>query len=80
MDHLLHRLVERIDHGCKHSKVDQDSAPVYESHDFLDQMPISSSKMLLYVYIFMMTSIVELGTQIHNINMRFSKPIIKSDA
>ena len=28
----------------------------------------------------MMTSIVKLGTQIHNINMRSSKPIIKSDA
>ena len=32
--------------GCKHSKVDQESAPVYESHDFLGQTPISSSKML----------------------------------
>ena len=58
--------------------MDQESAPVYESHDFLGQMPKSSSKMLLYIY--MMTSIVKLGTQIHNINMRSSKPIIKSDA
>jgi hypothetical protein len=32
--------------GCKHSKVDQESAPVYGSHDFLGQTPISSSKML----------------------------------
>ena len=33
-------------HGCKHSKVDQTSAHVYESRGFLGQMPISSSKML----------------------------------
>jgi hypothetical protein len=32
------------------------------------------------MYIFTMTSIVKLGTQIQNINMRSSKPIIKSDA
>jgi hypothetical protein len=65
-------------HGCKHSKVDQESAPVYESHDFLGQTPISRSKM--FNFFFMMTSIVKLGTQIQNINMRSSKPIIKSDA
>ena len=29
-----------------HSKVDQTSAPVYESQGFLGQRPISSSKML----------------------------------
>ena len=51
--------------GCKHSKVDQKSAPVYESHDFLGQTPISGSKMLFKVeHFFMMTSIVKLGTQI----------------
>ena len=67
--------------GCKHSKVDQESAPVYESHDFLGQTPISNSKMLFKLYIFMMSpSIVKLGTQIQNMNMRSSKPIIKSDA
>ena len=38
--------------GCKHSKVDQESAPVYESNDFLGQTPISSSKMLFNIYIF----------------------------
>ena len=39
--------------GCRHNKVDQESAPVYESHDFLGQMPIlSSSKMLFKIYIF----------------------------
>ena len=37
---------------CKHSKVDQESVPVYESHDFLGQTPISSSKMLFKIYIF----------------------------
>jgi hypothetical protein len=37
--------------GCKHSKVDQESAPVYENHDFLGQTPISSSKMLFKIYI-----------------------------
>ena len=31
---------------CKHSKVDQTSAPVYESRGLLGQRPISSSKML----------------------------------
>ena len=35
--------------GCKHSKVDQTSAPVYESRGFLGQMPISSSKMLFKI-------------------------------
>ena len=51
--------------GCKHSKVDQESAPVYKSHDFLGQTPISSSKMLFKNILFlMMTSIVKLGTQI----------------
>ena len=39
-------------YGCKHSKVDQESVPVYESHDFLGQTPISSSKMLFKIYIF----------------------------
>ena len=38
--------------GCKHSKVDQESAPVYKSHDFLGQTPISSSKMLFKIYTF----------------------------
>ena len=38
--------------GCKHSKVYQKSAPVLESHDFLGQMPISSSKMLYKIYYF----------------------------
>ena len=33
----------------KHSKVDQTSAPVYESCGFLGQMPISSSKMLFEI-------------------------------
>jgi hypothetical protein len=67
--------------GCKHSKVDQESALVYGSHDFLGQTPISSSKMLFkFFFFFLMTSIVELGTQIQNINMRSSKPNIKSDA
>ena len=35
--------------GCKYSKVDQTSAPVYESRGFLGQRPISSSKLLLKV-------------------------------
>ena len=35
--------------GCKHSKVDQTSAPIYESRGFLGQMPISSSKMLFKI-------------------------------
>ena len=35
--------------GCKHSKVNQTSAPVYESRGFLGQTPISSSKMLLQI-------------------------------
>ena len=35
--------------GCKHSKVDQKSAPVYESHDFLGKTPISGSKMLFKI-------------------------------
>ena len=35
--------------GCKHSKVDQKNAHVYKSHDFLGQMPISSSKMLFRI-------------------------------
>ena len=38
--------------GCKHSKMDQESAPVYESHDFLGQTTISSSKMLFKIYYF----------------------------
>jgi hypothetical protein len=38
--------------GCKHSKVDQESAPVYESHDFLGQTPISGGKMLFKIFIF----------------------------
>jgi hypothetical protein len=38
--------------GCKHSKVDQESAPVYGSHDFLGQTPVSSSKMLFKMYTF----------------------------
>jgi hypothetical protein len=70
---------ENYNFGCKHSKVDQESAPIYGSHDFLGQMPISSNKML-FNFFFMMTSIVKLGTQIQNINMRSSKPIIKNDA
>ena len=36
-------------YGCKHSKVDQTSAPVYESRGFLGQTPISSSKMLFKI-------------------------------
>ena len=73
-------LIENIAYvlGCKHSKVDQESAPVYESHDFLGQTPISSSKVLFNIFFFMMTFIVKLGIQIHN--MRSSKPIIKSGA
>ena len=43
---------------CKHSKMDQTSAPVYESRGFLDQILISSR------FFFMITSIVTLGTQI----------------
>ena len=39
-------------HGCKHSKVDQKSIVVYESHDFLGQTPISSSKMFYKIYLF----------------------------
>ena len=35
--------------GCKHSKVDQTSAPVFESRGFLGQTPISSSKPLLKI-------------------------------
>ena len=38
--------------GCKQSKMDQGIAMVYESHDFLGQTPISSSKMLFKIYIF----------------------------
>ena len=34
---------------CKHSEVDQTSAPLYESRGFLGQMPISSSRMLLKI-------------------------------
>jgi hypothetical protein len=78
------RCINHCTKGCKHSKVDQESAPVYGSHDFLGQTPILVAKCCLkiyiYIYIFMMTFIVKLGTQIHNINMRSSKPIIKSDA
>jgi hypothetical protein len=35
--------------GCKHGKVDQKSAPLYDNHDFLGQTPISSSKMLFKI-------------------------------
>ena len=35
--------------GCNHSKVDQTSAPVYESRGCLSQTPISSSKMLFKI-------------------------------
>ena len=35
--------------GCKHSKVDQTSAPVYKSCGFLGQALISSSKMLFEI-------------------------------
>ena len=38
--------------GCKHSKVDQTSAPVYERHGFFGQTPISSSKMLFKINYF----------------------------
>ena len=70
---ILHLHGWKIGLGCKHSKVDQENAPVYESHDFLGQMPISSRKMLFRRYnFFMMTTIVKLGTQIQNINMRFA--------
>ena len=34
---------------CKHSKVDQTSAMVYESRGFLGQRPISNSKMLFEI-------------------------------
>ena len=52
-------------YGCKYSKVDQTSAPVYKSRVFLDQTPINNSKMLFKIeFFFMMTSIVKLGTQI----------------
>ena len=40
-------------YGCKHSKVDQTSAPVYESRGFLGQTPINSSKMLFKVDCFL---------------------------
>ena len=49
---VLASLDSIIVHGCKHSKVDQESAPVYESHDFLGQTPISSSNMLFKKYIY----------------------------
>jgi hypothetical protein len=39
---------ENFTYEWKHSKVDQESAPVYISHDFLGQTPISSSKMLIF--------------------------------
>ena len=35
--------------GCKHSKLDQPSAPVYKSRGFLGQRPISNSKMLFKI-------------------------------
>ena len=35
--------------GCKHSKVDQTSALLYESHGFLGQTSISSSKILFKI-------------------------------
>jgi hypothetical protein len=59
--------------------VDQEYALGYESHDFFGQTPINSRKML-FKFVLMMTYIVKLGTQIHNINMRSSKPIIESNA
>jgi hypothetical protein len=45
------RLVAPV-YGCKHSKVNQESAPVYGSHDFLGQTPISGSKMLFKILFF----------------------------
>ena len=48
--------------GCKHSKVDQKNAPVYKSHDFLGQMPISSSKCGFKLIVY--HDVVKLDTQI----------------
>ena len=39
-------------YGYKHSKVDQKSALIYKSRDFLGQMPTSSSKMLFRILFF----------------------------
>ena len=65
MCHLNHFMFFNLENEREHSKVDQTSAPLYESHGFLGQRPISSSKILLKIdYFFMMTSIVKLGTQI----------------
>ena len=51
MQHCSNKLVI-YNTGWKHSKVDQESAPLYESHDILGQTPISSSKMLFKIYSF----------------------------
>ena len=48
----LQHALDVLINGCKHSKVDQESAPVYECHDFLGQTAISSSKMLFEIYYF----------------------------
>ena len=36
-------------YGCKHSKVDQTSVPIYESRGFLGKRPISSCKKLFKI-------------------------------
>ena len=51
-DRLVHHPMMLIGPECKHSKVDQTSAPVYESRGFLGQRPISSSKMLFKIEYF----------------------------
>ena len=45
----IKRNISCVGLGCKHSKVDQTSVPVYESSNFLGQMPISSSKMFFKI-------------------------------
>ena len=63
----------------KNSKVVQKNALVYESHDFLGQMPTCQVAVKCYLngLFFMMTYIVMLGTHIEYQYEMF-KPIIKS--
>ena len=38
--------------GCKHDRVDQKNALVYQDHNFLDQRPKSNSKALFKLDLF----------------------------
>ena len=60
-NHVQHELIQnlrRVARMCKHGKVDQNSAPVYQNHVFVRGRKVVAKCCWYWILFFMMTSIV----------------------